>query len=196
MALHAGQPALAHDVADAVEAAAARAGTATYRGSARRCRGLVDGDVGAARGRRHHADSPRMVDRAGTMEDAAAALLPGDPEAGADLLEEALAGFEAAGATRDASRVRAGLRGAGRRRQRPSAPAAPGAGWADLSPTERRVVALVAEGHSNREVADRLFLSRRTVDNHLYRVFTKLEVANRVELSLRVRSWGQTAGRP
>jgi len=53
---------------------------------------------------------------------------------------------------------------------------------ARLSTREREVALLAAEGHSSREIAERLFLSTRTVDNHLQRVYLKLGVTGRREL--------------
>lgn len=52
-----------------------------------------------------------------------------------------------------------------------------------LTPVERRVVELVAAGSTNREVAAALFLSTRTVEGHLSRVYGKLGVRSRVELA-------------
>ncbi|MFG1861754.1 helix-turn-helix transcriptional regulator [Microbispora bryophytorum] len=49
-----------------------------------------------------------------------------------------------------------------------------------LSPRELEVAQLVAEGLTNQQVAERLFLSVRTVETHLSRIFTKLEVTSRV----------------
>jgi DNA-binding CsgD family transcriptional regulator len=51
-----------------------------------------------------------------------------------------------------------------------------------LTDAEAKVARLVAAGMTNREVAAQLFLSRHTVDSHLRRVFTKLDIASRVEL--------------
>lgn len=51
-----------------------------------------------------------------------------------------------------------------------------------LTAREHEVVALVAEGLSNRAIADRLVVSTRTVENHLHRAFTKLGVSSRAEL--------------
>ncbi|MEU8523847.1 helix-turn-helix transcriptional regulator [Streptomyces sp. NPDC048577] len=52
-----------------------------------------------------------------------------------------------------------------------------------LTPQQQRVAVLVAAGATNREIADRLSLSPRTVDHHLRDVFARLGVRSRVELS-------------
>ena len=52
----------------------------------------------------------------------------------------------------------------------------------ELTPQQRRIVVLAGHGLSNREIADRLFLSPRTVSSHLYRSFPKLGVADRYQL--------------
>ncbi len=52
-----------------------------------------------------------------------------------------------------------------------------------LTPREREVATLAATGLSNREVATRLFVSLRTVENHLHRAFSKLGVTSREELA-------------
>ena len=59
-------------------------------------------------------------------------------------------------------------------------------GWDSLTPTEIRVVHLVAEGCSNPEIAERLLMSRSTVKTHLEHVFTKTGVRNRSELTAEV----------
>lgn len=56
-------------------------------------------------------------------------------------------------------------------------------GWPSLTDTERSVTDLVSQGLTNRETADRLFLSRHTVGSHLRSVFRKLDVNSRVELT-------------
>ncbi len=59
----------------------------------------------------------------------------------------------------------------------------PQAGWDSLTPTELKVVELVAEGLSNPQVAERLFMSPRTVSTHLTHVFAKIGVSSRAELA-------------
>lgn len=59
----------------------------------------------------------------------------------------------------------------------------PSTGWASLTPTELEVVSHVAAGLTNPQIAERLFVSRSTVKQHLAHVFTKLGVATRTELA-------------
>jgi DNA-binding CsgD family transcriptional regulator len=56
-------------------------------------------------------------------------------------------------------------------------------GWPALTEGEWRVVALAAQGHTNAEIAARLFLSRYTVETHLKHVFAKLGLRSRAELA-------------
>jgi DNA-binding CsgD family transcriptional regulator len=56
-------------------------------------------------------------------------------------------------------------------------------GWTSLTPTERDVVRLVAEGLTNSDVAARLFVSPRTVQTHLTHIYAKLGVTSRVQLA-------------
>jgi predicted ATPase/DNA-binding CsgD family transcriptional regulator len=67
-------------------------------------------------------------------------------------------------------------RGRGRRRR-------PATGWAGLTPTELRVAKAVADGLSNPQIAERMFISRRTVATHLTSIFRKLGVSSRAELA-------------
>ena len=59
----------------------------------------------------------------------------------------------------------------------------PSSGWASLTPAERDVVRLVAEGLANKDIAVRLFVSPRTVQAHLTHVYTKLGMTSRVQLA-------------
>ncbi len=57
-----------------------------------------------------------------------------------------------------------------------------------LSPQEMQIARLAADGLSNREIGERLFLSPRTVGSHLYRIFPKLGVTSRSQLPTRLKS--------
>lgn len=61
------------------------------------------------------------------------------------------------------------------------APAPPPAGRFGLSPRENAVLLVLAEGRTNREIAERLFISERTVAVHVRRILAKLRVSGRVE---------------
>lgn len=71
------------------------------------------------------------------------------------------------------------LRGTGERKR-------PTSGWASLTPTELDVARLVAEGFANKEIAERLFVSPRTVQAHLTHVYAKLGITSRVQLAKEV----------
>src|ERR1035437_6859650 len=66
------------------------------------------------------------------------------------------------------------------------APASPGRerARAPLSQREREIVALVATGFKNTEMAEKMFISEQTVKNHLHNIFDKLGVSDRLELAL------------
>ena len=71
-------------------------------------------------------------------------------------------------------------------RQRP-----PG-GWDSLTPTEVRVAELVAEGLTNPEIAERMFVSRGTVKTHVTHIFRKLDLHSRTELTAQAVERGKT----
>lgn len=50
-----------------------------------------------------------------------------------------------------------------------------------LTPTEVKVLSLIAQGHSSKEAAEKLVVSKRTVDFHLANIYDKLQVNNRVQ---------------
>jgi DNA-binding NarL/FixJ family response regulator len=92
-------------------------------------------------------------------------------------LREAAQSFDALGLLCSAERARGELRASGEtaRRRVPEA-------WAQLSPQELQIAQLAAEGLSNRQIGERLYLSHRTVGSHLYRLFPKLGVTSRAQL--------------
>jgi DNA-binding CsgD family transcriptional regulator len=55
-------------------------------------------------------------------------------------------------------------------------------GVESLTPSERRIADLAAQGHSNREIAQSLFLTVKTVENHLTNAYRKLDIHTRTEL--------------
>ena len=58
----------------------------------------------------------------------------------------------------------------------------PAKGWGSLTPTENKVVSLVAEGLGNKDIAERMFISPRTVQTHLTHVYAKLGLESRIQL--------------
>jgi DNA-binding CsgD family transcriptional regulator len=92
-------------------------------------------------------------------------------------LREARESFDALGFTRLAQRARLELRAAGegssRREPRP---------WDELTAQELQIARLAADGLSNREIGQQLFISHRTVGAHLYKIFPKLGVTSRSQL--------------
>lgn len=92
-------------------------------------------------------------------------------------LRHAREGFDELNAPPWAERARRELRAAGEAigNRRPS-------GWSELSPQEQQIAQLAAAGLSNRAIAQRLYLSHRTVANHLYRTFPKLGITSRTQL--------------
>jgi len=92
-------------------------------------------------------------------------------------LREAAETFDALGLLRYAERARRELRASGETVRR----RVPG-GWSRLSPQELQNAQHAAEGLSNREIGERLYLSHRTVESHLYRLFPKLGITSRAQL--------------
>ena len=127
---------------------------------------------------------PRSLVRAAAFEDAGRLLSERAKDEAVGYLDEALRLQSAAGAERDAARVRRLLRDSGAQRAggRPD-PAA--ASWPELTGSELAVVRLVIRGATDREVAQRLYISAHTVNSRLRHVFAKLGIRSRVELARR-----------
>jgi DNA-binding CsgD family transcriptional regulator len=128
----------------------------------------------------HHADGNRPFERART-ELAFGELLRRERRRtdARTHLRSAIAIFDQLGAEAWAERARVELRATGEtaRRRDPST-------LDDLTPQELQIAKLAAEeGLNNPQIADRLYLSRRTIEYHLRKVYSKLGVASRTELS-------------
>jgi DNA-binding CsgD family transcriptional regulator len=122
--------------------------------------------------------------RAGALEDAGQAWAGrGDQNQATILLSQAYALYEEVGDNGDLARVRSSLRAAGIRLRHWTHADRPAFGWDSLTDTERRIADLVAEGLSNRQVANRVFLSMHTVAFHLRHIFWKLGITSRVQLA-------------
>ena len=59
-----------------------------------------------------------------------------------------------------------------------------------LTDREREILHLIAQGHSNSEIAERLLLRTKTVQNHVSNIFSKLQVADRAQAIVRARDAG------
>ena len=149
-----------------------------------RCRGLLtEGEEGEAL----LAESVDAFDRADARFEAARSRLAlgerlrrsRNVRAAREPLSAALSAFEAAGASPWAERARNELRASGQASTEP----APAEAWDELTPHELRVALLVAEGRTNSEVASQLFVTRKTIEHHLSRVYRKLGLRGRTELA-------------
>jgi DNA-binding CsgD family transcriptional regulator len=173
----------------AVAAAEARAeanpSLAAVVGTAAHARGLVDGGPEALeRAVEHFGWTTRPLALASALEDLGSRrIAAGEETEGIEALGRALNVWAEAGAAWDERRVRAKLRARGVRRRVSRQAAGPGTGWAAMTHSELAVAQLVAQGLTNREVAERLFVSPHTVNSHLRQVFAKLEVNSRVALT-------------
>jgi DNA-binding CsgD family transcriptional regulator len=153
------------------------------RAVAHRCRALVEGrEEDYREAVRLHAQARRPFERARTS------LLYGEwlrrarrRSEARDSLRSALEDFERLRAVPWAERARAELRAAG---DATTGAKATAENVLDrLTPQELQVVRLAADGNSSREIAAQLFLSRRTVEHHLYKAYPKLGVGSRRELA-------------
>ena len=185
LALAAGDIGRARDVSAAVTEVASGNEVPWMTGAALRCQGLVEDDaeilqaaaVACARG-------SRPLQLALASEDAGAAFArQGRLDRARPLLDQALGIYERLGAARDLARAEATLREAGIRRGRRGTRGRPQTGWASLTPAEHAVAGLVAEGLSNPQIGERLYISRRTVQTHLAHMFAKLDIATRAQLA-------------
>jgi DNA-binding NarL/FixJ family response regulator len=101
-----------------------------------------------------------------------------------------MADFERIGARADALRVTRTLREMGARRIPRGPRPATRANVANLTARELEVLSLLVQGASDRVIADRLFLSPRTVGNHVSSILAKLDVTTRTDAARRGEAMG------
>ena len=185
LALAAGDIGRARDASAAVTEVAARNEVPWMTGAALRCRGLIEDDAEILQAAAVAcAGGSRPLGLALACEDAGAAFArQGRLDRARPLLDQALGIYERLGAARDLARAEATLRGAGIRRGRRGTRGRPQIGWASLTPAEHAVAGLVAEGLSNPQIGERLYISHRTVQTHLAHMFAKLDIATRAQLA-------------
>jgi len=100
------------------------------------------------------------------------------------LAETALRAYTEVGADHEAARARASFRQAGVPVAQP-ARSRPASGWESLTRTEERIAGHVATGETNLEIAQSLFISRRTVETHVSNILAKLGLRSRTEMAIR-----------
>jgi len=185
LALAAGDPGRARDVTEAVTSVASRNGVPWITGAALRCQGLAENDAGLLDSAvSAYARGSHPLELALTSEDAAATFArQGNAAHAGQLLDQAITIYQRLDATRDLARAEAAVRQMGVRRGRHVTHRRAQSGWPSLTPSEQAVVDLVAEGLSNPQIGQRLYVSRRTVQTHLAHVFAKLHITSRTQLA-------------
>ncbi len=158
-------------------------GTAGAIGAVVRLRGLLENSVELLRAAAQRlAESPLRLQHAEALADLGAALRRANHRSEArEPLRMALELARSTGADGLAATVAAELAATGAR-----VPARPRAGTDALTPAERRITRLAAEGATNKEIAQALFVSVKTVEMHLGNAYRKLDVSSRRDLVRRL----------
>ena len=185
LACGAGDDQRAAEVVACLEEGAATSRLPAFRAFAQLARAWRANDADAARAAADlMATTPRRPTTAAFLFDASKLLRSAGRVSEADACATSASELYAScGADADAAIVAATIAGrAPRRRNRPRF------GFDALTPTEARVVGLIADGLSNRDIATQLYVSRRTVETHVSMAYRKLEVSSRVELAKLVLS--------
>jgi DNA-binding NarL/FixJ family response regulator len=123
------------------------------------------------------ASLPQPLDVARVRLELARAVAPSTPEVAVDLARRARTDLEALGAEREADEAAAFMRTLGAK-----GPAGP-RDYGRLSKREVEVLRLLGEGLTNVEIAKRLFISPKTAEHHVGRIYAKLQLRTRTELA-------------
>ncbi|MGV9712753.1 ATP-binding protein [Gordonia sp. NPDC003424] len=142
------------------------------------CAAYLAGDIGA---------SARMLDQLGLAFDAAVAFTETNDPTNAS---KGLMTLDRLGARATADKIRRDLRLGGMTAVPSRRRSATVSNPAGLTKRQVEVLVLMAEGLTNAELADRLFLSEKTVDHHVSAILTRLEVSNRRDAVRRGREFG------
>jgi len=186
LALAAGNLEMARTAARVCQAeAAAETRPARAAAASLRCQGLLTSDPKPLQAAvTHYREVGPAAELPAALEDLAVVLAANGRDAEArTALHEAVGRYEAMQARWDISRAesrlrRHGIHRGGRARRSDRATS----GWAALTPTEAKVAALVGAGASTSDIAQAMFLSRRTVQTYISRILTKLDAKSRVEI--------------
>jgi DNA-binding CsgD family transcriptional regulator/tetratricopeptide (TPR) repeat protein len=185
LAAHTGNADVAADVTARAQILARRSDVPHRRAAAAYCRGLLDDDPALLHdGAGHYGEAGLPLLRAKALEAAAVGYASlGDRTAARTAFNTADDLYDQLGARWDLAHLRARLRQHGMRRGPRSKHRQSRTGWHSLTPTETRVAGMVAEGLSNRRIAEQLVLSTRTVETHVSHILGKLEVRSRVDIT-------------
>jgi DNA-binding CsgD family transcriptional regulator len=186
LALAAGDRPMAQAAAQACQAeAAAETQPARAAAASLRCRGLLRSDPGPLRSAvAHYRSAGPAVELPAALEDLAVVLAErGQKDEARITLHEAVGRYDGLQAAWDIRRADSRLRPYGIRRGVGSrrGPRAT-SGWEALTPTEVRIAAMVAGGAATPDIAQGMFLSRRTVQTHISHILTKLGAKGRVDI--------------
>jgi DNA-binding CsgD family transcriptional regulator/tetratricopeptide (TPR) repeat protein len=192
--VQAGRTADAERELDALAALANESGRTWALAAAARCRGLLAGRVDASgnfvEALEWHARTHTPFESARTRLCYGQVLRrDGHRVAAREQLHGALATFEALGARAWVEQTRKELRASGEVLRRRGGIAPSG----ELTPQQLQIAFLISEGATNKEAAARLFLSPKTIENHLSQIYRKLDVRTRTELAHRLMRDASTA---
>lgn len=185
LAVSVGDRAAARGIVSRAEAIA-RSSTVPHRQAVGpHCRGLLENDpVRLQCAADHYLAAGRRLPRAQALEAAGVALAAAGDIAGArTYFTDAFSLYTELGASWDLARTQAQFRAYGIRRGPHVRHRRSQQGWDSLTPTELKIVRLVAQGMSNPQIAAHLFLSRRTVQTHVSHVLAKLDLHSRTDIA-------------
>ncbi|MFC4852350.1 helix-turn-helix transcriptional regulator [Actinophytocola glycyrrhizae] len=185
LAAYTGNTTAAADVAAQAATLARRSSVPHRLGTAAYCRGLLDRDPFLLQhAADRYRDAGRPLLRAKALEAAAIGFAGRDEkDAARSAFKRADELYDRLGANWDLAHLRAHLRRFGIRRGPRAKHRQAQAGWNSLTPTETKIAAMVAEGMSNRQIAEQLVLSPRTVGTHVSHILAKLGVRSRIDIA-------------